>query len=92
MFFTSYHTFNLISTKFRFFPVFTQKNSTAHRLKTVSGAINLSNLDSFQISDISEYATQTKRYGFDDFDDQFYRLPPLQNYLVQYIRANPESF
>ena len=57
-----------------------------------NNAIDLSNLDSFKISDVEEYAAQTQRYDFDTFDSSYYELPALQEYIVAYIKANITEF
>ena len=55
-------------------------------------AINLSDLSSFMIGDISDYQAQTKRYPFDEFDKAFYAMTPVQEYLVPYIREHLSGF
>ena len=54
--------------------------------------LDLHNLDSFKITDIEEYASQTERYDFDAFDNAYYELTPLQDYIVAYIKANITEF
>ena len=54
--------------------------------------LDLHNLDSFEITDIEEYAAQTERYNFDAFDNAYYELTPLQEYIVAYIKANIAEF
>ena len=54
--------------------------------------IDLYSLDSFEITDVEEYAAQTERYDFDSFDNAYCELTPLQNYLVAYIKANITEF
>ena len=54
--------------------------------------IDLGNLDSFRISDIEDYAAQTERYDFDAFDNSFFELSPLQDFIVAYIKANISEF
>ena len=54
--------------------------------------IDLGNLDSFRVSDIEDYAAQTKRYDFDAFDNSFFELSPLQDFIVAYIKANISEF
>lgn len=55
-------------------------------------AINIHDLSSFVIDSIDEYGTQAKRYPFDDFDNAFYSLPPIQELLVPYIREHISEF
>ncbi len=53
--------------------------------------IDLTDLTSFIIEDLSEYERQIGRYPFDDFDDAYYRASlaePLENFLLRYARAN----
>lgn len=54
--------------------------------------IDLSNLDSFKISDVDEYAAQTERYDFDTFDNAYYDLTALQDFIVAYIKVNISEF
>ena len=54
--------------------------------------IDTHNLDSFIISDISEYAAQTQRYDFNTFDSRYYKMTPLYEYMAKYIRQNPDAF
>lgn len=54
--------------------------------------INLNDLDSFVTEDIEDYAAQAERYPFDDFDDRFVQLPPLDIALAAYIREHIEQF
>ena len=57
-----------------------------------SNNIDINNLDSFIISDIDDYETQTKRYDFETFDNKYIELPTLQSYITNYIKANIEKF
>ena len=57
--------------------------------------IDLNDLDSFIIEDADEYAAQTERYPFDNFDDkycQLYEEAPLENILLAYARENLVDF
>ena len=54
--------------------------------------LDLHNLDSFEITDVEEYAAQTERYDFDTFDNAYCELTPLQDYIVAYIKANISEF
>lgn len=54
--------------------------------------LDVSNLDSFKVFSKRGYIRQTKRFDFDAFDDQYYELTPLQDYVVAYIKANIEAF
>ena len=57
-----------------------------------TNGIDLGDLSSFAIEDVDEYAAQTERYPFDDFDEAFYDLPPLVDYLAPYVRAHIALF
>lgn len=54
--------------------------------------IDLNDLSSFITDDISEYEEQEARYPFDAFDDAFFQLKPIQDYLISYIRGNITMF
>lgn len=54
--------------------------------------IDASDLDSFKVFSKRGYIRQTKRFDFDSFDDQYYELAPLQDYIVAYIKANISEF
>lgn len=53
--------------------------------------IDVEDLTSFIIEDLSEYERQIGRYPFDDFDDAYYRASlsePLDMILLRFARAN----
>lgn len=54
--------------------------------------LDLTDLDSFEVLDVEEYAAQTERYDFDSFDNAYYELAPLQDYIVAYIKNNISEF
>ena len=54
--------------------------------------IDLNNLDSFRISDIEEFSQQSERYDFEAFDKAYSELPPLTDYITEYIKANISAF
>ena len=54
--------------------------------------IDLNNLESFEIEDVTEFATQTERYDFESFDNAYIELTPIQDYLISYIKANISVF
>lgn len=54
--------------------------------------IDLTDLSSFEIDDISEYEAQTERYSFDDFDDAYYNLVPLEDFLAVYVKQHLMEF
>ncbi len=54
--------------------------------------IDLTDLSSFDSDDWEEVDAQYQRYSFDDFDDAFYDMEPLETYLTKYARANLTNF
>ena len=54
--------------------------------------IDTSHLDSFKVFSKRGYIKQTKRFDFDAFDEKYYELPPLQEKVVEYIKANINEF
>lgn len=54
--------------------------------------IDLNDLSSFVIEDAYEFEIQMGRYPFDTFDNSFYSLEPIQEYLTAYLRAHADSF
>jgi len=54
--------------------------------------IDTSHLDSFKVFSKRGYIKQTKRFDFDAFDEKYYELPPLQEKVVEYIKANINNF
>lgn len=54
--------------------------------------IDVTNLSSFCIHDIQDYGKQTERYPFAEFDDAFYEMNPIQEYLVSYVRRHIDAF
>lgn len=54
--------------------------------------IDLSDLSFFDVNSEDEYAKKAERYPFNEFDDAFYELKPLDTYLKEYIRAHIEDF
>ena len=53
--------------------------------------INLSNLSSFKIERVEDFEFQNKRYPFDEFDEQFYKLQSKEDIsalLAEFARAN----
>ncbi len=58
-------------------------------------SIDVNNLSSFIIKELSECQEQNKRYSFDTYDDIFYALykaEPLIDYLMVYVRQHIEEF
>ena len=54
--------------------------------------IDLSDLSSFKIRHVREFAAQAERYPFDEYDDAFYTLPSLEDSLTAYVKANISAF
>ena len=54
--------------------------------------IDLEHLESFECSNVDEYIMQTKRYDFEAFDNSYVELPPLQDFIVSYIKSNISEF
>ncbi|MBR6558876.1 MAG: DUF4375 domain-containing protein [Clostridia bacterium] len=54
--------------------------------------IDLYNLSSFDVDDADEYVKQTERYPFDDYDEAFYGMDPLEVYLKKFARDHLEDF
>ena len=54
--------------------------------------IDLEHLESFEIEDIGDYYAQAKKCDFDSFDIAYYKLTPLQNYMIAYIKNNISKF
>lgn len=54
--------------------------------------IDLTDLSSFDIDDVDEFEEQNERYPFDEYDNTFYEMKPLESYLVKYVRENLKDF
>ncbi|MBQ7379376.1 MAG: DUF4375 domain-containing protein [Clostridia bacterium] len=54
--------------------------------------IDLADLSSFDSEDWEEVDAQYDRYPFDDFDDAYYDMEPLETYLTKYARENLAQF
>lgn len=57
-------------------------------------SIDVNDLSSFIIKDLSEFSEQNKRYPFDTYDDAFYKLyeaEPLITCLMTYVRQHIEE-
>lgn len=54
--------------------------------------IDVNDLTSFICEDVEEFSEQTERYPFDDYDDAFYELEPLEEYLTSFIKNNIDEF
>ena len=54
--------------------------------------INTNDLSSFDSDTIEVFQSQYERYPFDEYDDAFCELEPLQNHLVSYVKKHIEKF
>lgn len=54
--------------------------------------IDITDLSSFIIDDVAQFEEQNNRYPFDAFDDRFYELRPICEYLTQYAREHVAEF
>ena len=48
-------------------------------------------LSCFKIQDVSKYIECTEKYPFAEYDDAFFMLPPVQEYLIPYIKRYIEK-
>ena len=53
--------------------------------------IDLKDLNSFIITDLSEFAEQNQRYPFDDFDNKYYEIGEINHLLIKYARENIDA-
>ena len=54
--------------------------------------INVSDLSGFDSEDWEDFDAQYDKYPFDDFDDAYYDMEPLETYLTKYARENLAQF
>lgn len=54
--------------------------------------IDTSDLSSFDCETVEFFKSQYERYPFEKYDDTFYGLAPLQDYLVNYVRKYIDKF
>ncbi|OHE40377.1 MAG: hypothetical protein A2Y16_04440 [Tenericutes bacterium GWF2_57_13] len=50
--------------------------------------IDVNDLSSFIVDDVAEFQQQTKRYPFDEYDDNFYQLKSIESFLIDYLKRN----
>ena len=55
-------------------------------------AIDLTNLESFAINHIRQYAKMEKRYPFEAFDNAFYAMPSIEEPILAFIRTHITKF
>ena len=54
--------------------------------------IDLMDLSFFDIEKVEEFADKAQSYPFDEYDDAFYSMEPIETYLKKYIRDHIEDF
>ncbi len=54
--------------------------------------INLTELSFFNIEKIEEFEEKAESYPFDDYDEAYYEMEPLETYLKKYIRKHVADF
>ena len=54
--------------------------------------IDVNDLSSFDSETEEEFSKQYERYPFDEFDDEFCYIEPLQDYLIKFIKENIKDF
>ena len=47
--------------------------------------VDLDNLEIFDMDDLEEFAEKNRLYPFDEFDDNYYNLKPLCDYLEEFM-------
>lgn len=54
--------------------------------------IDLSDLSSFDCPNVEAFLAQYERYPFEEYDDAFYDLAPLEDHLIAYVKNHIEKF
>lgn len=54
--------------------------------------IDLNDLASFDIEEAAEFEEQAERYPFDEYDDVFYDMEPLEAFLKEFVRERLSDF
>lgn len=54
--------------------------------------INLYDLSSFDSETVEVFQSQYERYPFNEYDDKFCDLEPLQSYLIAFVKKNIDEF
>ena len=54
--------------------------------------IDLNNMDSFRVTSVRQYRDQLERYDYGVFDDAYYDLPSIYDYLTKWLRENIDRF
>ena len=55
-------------------------------------AIDLTELSFFDVNEAEEFEEKAERYPFDEYDDAFYDMEPLETYLKKFGRAHLVDF
>ena len=58
----------------------------------LSSGINFSDLSFFDIDDLGEFEEKYEAYPFDDYDNEFYDMEPLETYLTKFAKEHLEDF
>lgn len=54
--------------------------------------IDLTDLSLFNTGDYDDFDEQCKAFPFDEYDEKYYELEPLETYLTRFVRAHVEDF
>lgn len=54
--------------------------------------IDLSELSFFDVEEAEEFEEKAEKYPFDEYDDAFYNMEPLEAYLKKFVREHLEDF
>lgn len=54
--------------------------------------IDTNDLSSFKSDDVEAFLAQYKRFPFDEYDNAFYEMKPLRDYLVEFVKENIDAF
>lgn len=54
--------------------------------------INTNDLSSFDCDTVEVFQSQYERYPFDEYDDAFYELEPLQKHLISFAKKHIDKF
>ena len=55
-------------------------------------SIDVNDLSSFDCDDVDQFLEQAERYPFDEYDNAFYKMKPLEEYLTSFIKENINEF
>ena len=58
----------------------------------LSSEIDFSDLTFFDIDDLGEFEEKYEAYPFDDYDNEFYDMEPLETYLTKFAKEHLEDF